>query len=85
MKNLILLLFISISTVVFSQQGKKIKILNADVTEVKRDNPDVTIAIGNVFVEIDGATIRCKRVEMYTKDNFLKAMGDVVIFDHDPF
>ncbi len=83
MKNLVLLLFISISTVIFSQQGRKIKILNADVTEVKRDNPDVTIAIGNVFVEIDGATIRCKRVEMYTKDNFLKAMGDVVMNQGD--
>ncbi|PHR70292.1 MAG: hypothetical protein COA67_08535 [Lutibacter sp.] len=83
MKKTFLLLFVCISAVAYSQQGRKIKILNADITEVKRDNPDVTIAIGNVFVEIDGATIRCKRVEMYTKDNFLKAMGDVVMNQGD--
>ena len=83
MKNIFLLLFISLSSIAFSQQGKRIKILNADVTEIKRENPDVTIAIGNVFVEIDGATIRCKRVEIIGKDNFLKAMGDVVMNQGD--
>lgn len=83
MKRIFLLLFISISVISFAQQGRKIKILNADITETRRDNPDLTVALGNVVVDIDGATIRCKRVEIYAKDNLLKAMGDVVMNQGD--
>lgn len=83
MKKALLLLFISISAISYAQQGRKIKILNADVTETRADNPDLMIVLGNVFVEIDGATIRCKRAEFYTKDNLLKAMGDVVMNQGD--
>ncbi|MCF6280553.1 MAG: hypothetical protein L3J14_09430 [Flavobacteriaceae bacterium] len=83
MKKIILLLFISISAIAYSQQSRKIKILNADVTYTSEEIPDMTISVGNVFVEIDGATIRCKRVEIYAKDNLLKAMGDVVMNQGD--
>lgn len=83
MKKILLLLFISISVVSYSQHGRKIKILNADITYTSEENPDLTISVGNVFVEIDGATIRCKRVEIYAKDNLLKAMGDVVMNQGD--
>jgi lipopolysaccharide export system protein LptA len=83
MKKILLLLFICFSTLVYSQQGRKMKILNADVTYQDEENPDVTISVGNVFVEIDGATIRCKRVEIYSKTNYLKARGDVVMNQGD--
>jgi len=83
MKNLVLLLFISLSTVVFAQQGRKLHLVNADFTYPSENNPDVIIGLGNVYVEINGATIRCKRVEMYQKENRLEAMGDVVMNQGD--
>ncbi len=83
MKHILVLLFLSISTVTFAQQAKKIKIINAGQTYTSELYPDATIAIENVFVEIDGATIRCDRVEIYSKTNFLKAMGNVVINQGD--
>ncbi len=83
MKKIIFLLFISLSSFVFSQQAKKIHIINADYTFPSENNSDVIIGLGNVFVEINGATIRCKRVEMYNKENRLEAMGDVVMNQGD--
>ncbi len=83
MKKILFLLFLSISTIVFSQQAKKIKIINADVSYTDEKNPEAMISIGNVYAEIDGATIRCKRIEIYSKDNYLKAMGDVVMNQGD--
>ncbi|AOW19705.1 OstA-like protein [Urechidicola croceus] len=83
MKKIFFLIFICISTVVFSQQKKKIKVLNADITYTDKINPELTISVGNVYVEIDGATIRCKRSEIHTKKNYLKAEGDVVINQGD--
>ena len=83
MKKTLLLLFICFSATVYSQQGRKMKILNADITYQDKENPDVTISVGNVFVEIDGATIRCKRAEIYSKDNYLKARGNVVMNQGD--
>lgn len=83
MKQLFLLLFISISTFVVAQKKQQLKIINADLTYADKDYPDATISIGNVFVEINGATIRCKKVIMYSKDNYLKAMGDVILNQGD--
>ncbi len=83
MKNTFLLFFLCFSVLINAQTGRKMKILNADVTYTDEQNPDLTISIGNVYVEIDGATIRCKRVEIYNKDNYLKAQGDVVMNQGD--
>ncbi|MCK5816058.1 MAG: hypothetical protein KAH07_08950 [Flavobacteriaceae bacterium] len=83
MKNFLLLLFISISTLTVAQKKQQLKIINADLTYADKDYPDATISIGNVFVEINGATIHCKKVIMYSKDNYLKAMGDVVMNQGD--
>lgn len=83
MKNLFLLIFLSITTISFAQQTRKLKILNADLTYTDKDIPDATISIGNVIAEINGATISCKKVIMYSKDNYLKAMGDVLLNQGD--
>ena len=71
MKRIFFFLFISITAVSFGQQKKKIKILNADITYTHPDNPEAMISIGNVYAEIGGATIRCKQVELYSKQNYL--------------
>lgn len=83
MKNIFLLLFLSLSIIVIAQKSKKIDVINSDYTSHDKNNPDAIISIGNVFVEIDGATIRCERVVMYSKTNFLKAMGNVIINQGD--
>ena len=83
MKRILFFLFISISVVSFAQQKKKIKVIHADITYQDKGNPDAMISIGNVYVEIDGATIRCKQVELYSKQNYMKAMGDVVMNQGD--
>lgn len=66
-----------------AQEGRKMKILNADVTYSDEQNPNLTISIGNVIVEIDGATLSCKRVEIYNKENYLKARGNVILNQGD--
>lgn len=83
MKRIFFFLFISISVVAFTQQKKKIKIIHADLTYVDEDNPEAMISIGNVYAEIDGATIRCQQVELYSKQNYMKAMGNVVMNQGD--
>lgn len=83
MKKVIFFLFLSITLTSFGQQAKKIKILNADVTYTDEDNPEATISIGNVYAEINGATIRCKQFELYSKQNYFKALGDVVMNQGD--
>ncbi|MFK5878118.1 MAG: OstA-like protein [Flavobacteriaceae bacterium] len=83
MKRFFFFLFISISVMSFGQQKKKIKIINADITYTDPDNPEAMISIGNVYAEIDGATIRCQQVELYSKQNYMKAMGDVVMNQGD--
>ncbi len=83
MKRIFFFLFISISIVSFGQQKKKIKVINADITYTDPDNPEAMISIGNVYAEIDGATIRCKQIELYSKKNYMKALGDVVMNQGD--
>ena len=59
-------------------QTQKIHIIHADNTlkdEVKY--PDAIVAIGNVMVEHEGATLSCKQALIYQKQNIIKAFGDV--------
>ncbi len=81
MKKTITYILILISTLGYSQ--KRIKIINADYSQNHEKYPNTIVAIGNVVAEIDGATLRCKRIEYFTKRNYLKAMGNVVINQAD--
>ena len=45
--------------------------------------PGATVSIGNVFVEHDGATLRCDKAYIYQEDKLIKAMGNVVINQGD--
>ena len=78
---LLLFLFAFISTIA---QDKKISIKHADYFDIDEENyPDATIALGNVFIEVDGATLKCKKAILYNKNNYLQALGDVVLNQGD--
>lgn len=64
-------------------QAKKIKILKADNTMVDPKFPGATISIGNIFVEHEGATLRCDKAYIYSEKNLIKAMGNVIINQGD--
>lgn len=83
MKQLFLLLFLSFPILTFAQKTTKLKVINADHTYANEDIPDATVSVGNVFVEINGATVKCDKVILYNKRNFLKAMGNVVLNQGD--
>jgi len=81
-KQIFLIFILSISVIGFSQ--KKIAIKNADYLDVDKEKyPGATIGLGNVFVEVDGATLTCKKAILYEKDNYLQAVGDVVLNQGD--
>ncbi|HIE44576.1 MAG TPA: hypothetical protein EYP87_00010, partial [Flavobacteriaceae bacterium] len=81
-KNILLLfLFVFIS---ITAQDKRIEIIHADFLETDEENyPDATIGLGNVFIEVDGATLRCKKAILYNKNNYLQALGDVILNQGD--
>ena len=82
MKNILFIIFIVFSIVGYSQT-KRIKILHADNTFVKPEFPGATISMGNVFVEHEGATLRCDKAYIYQEKNLIKAMGNVVVNQGD--
>lgn len=45
--------------------------------------PGATVSLGNVFVEHEGATLRCDKAYIYQETKFIKAMGNVVINQGD--
>ena len=50
---------------------------------VKPEFPGATISFGNVFVEHEGATLRCDKAYIYQEQNLMKAMGNVIINQGD--
>jgi len=70
-------------SIVGNSQTKRIKIIHADNTLVKPEYPGATISFGNVFVEHEGATLRCDKAYIYQELNLMKAMGNVVINQGD--
>lgn len=82
MKNILIIFFICINFVGISQT-KKIKIIHADNTFVKPEFPGATISLGNVFIEHEGATLRCDKAYIYQETNLMKALGNVVINQGD--
>ena len=45
--------------------------------------PGATISLGNVFVEHEGATLRCDKAYIYSEKDLIKAMGNVIINQGD--
>lgn len=82
MKKLLFIIFILFS-IVGNSQSKRIKILHAENTHVDPKYPGATISFGNVFVEHQGATLRCDKAYIYQEQNLIKAMGNVVVNQGD--
>jgi len=77
---LILLLFSLIS---FSQEKKKIT-YKAEIQEVNEEKfPGANILIGNVKMFHDGVELTCQQALYYHKQNFFKAIGNVLIKQGD--
>lgn len=65
-------------------QSKKIKILQAKISEADEDRfPGAIILKGNVKMEHEGAILDCNQALFYKKRNFFKALGNVVINQGD--
>jgi len=59
-------------------------IKSADIISIDEENyPEAKIGLGNVFVEIDGATLSCKKAILHEKENFLEAVGNIVLKQGD--
>lgn len=82
LKKIIFLTFFIICSLGYSQT-KRIKILQADNTLTDPKYPGATISIGNVFVEHDGATLRCDKAYIYQEKKLIKALGNVIMNQGD--
>lgn len=86
MKNLLFISLICCFVVGFAQDKpttKQIRILQADNTMVDPQYPGATISLGNVFVEHEGATLRCDKAYIYQDTRLIKAMGNVIVNQGD--
>ena len=82
MKKLLIILFVFVSYIGVSQQ-KKIK-FDADIQFVDEEKyPGATVLIGKVKMIHAGAILTSKKAYYYKKDNFFKAIGDVVVNQGD--
>ncbi|MEQ6124094.1 OstA-like protein [Pseudotenacibaculum sp. MALMAid0570] len=83
MKKILLAIFVLSCFVGFSQQ-RKIKILKSELSYTDEEkHPGATILIGKVKIEHEGAILDCQKAFYYRKDNFFKAIGNVVINQGD--
>jgi lipopolysaccharide export system protein LptA len=64
-------------------QVKKINILNADNTFTDPAYPGATVYLGNIFIEHDGATLKCDKAYVYQDSKLIKAMGRVILNQGD--
>ncbi len=82
MQRNVVFFFLLLPVFLFSQ--KTIHIKSADITTKDEANfPGAVILLGNVFVEVDGATLQCKKALVYGEDEFLEAVGNVILKQGD--
>jgi len=81
LKKIIIIVLLLLSIQGFSQ-AKRVKILKADNTYTDKEYPGATISLGNVFVEHEGATLRCDQAIIY-QGKMIKAIGNVIINQGD--
>lgn len=84
MKRIFFLCFIISTISFFAQQKKKISIENADIQYAdEQKSPGATILIGNVSINHEGINLTCQQALLYKKQNFFKAIGNVIIKQGD--
>jgi len=82
LKNL-LFIALFLFSLVGNSQTKRIKILHADNHIVSPEYPGANVLFGNVFIEHEGATLRCDKAYLYQKESLVKAMGNVIVNQGD--
>jgi len=84
LKSKLLILLLLLSALTSFSQNKKIKIIHSDNTfKDAKKYPNAIVALGNVMVEHEGATLACKQALIYQEANIMKAFGEVFINQGD--
>ncbi|WP_334058085.1 OstA-like protein [Polaribacter sp. P097] len=84
MKRILFLCLCLTSIISYSQEKKKIIIENAEIQYADEEKtPGATILLGNVRVKHDGINLTCQQALFYKKENFFKAIGNVLIKQGD--
>lgn len=84
MKRILFLCLYLSSIITFSQEKKKIIIENAEIQYADEEKtPGATILLGNVRIKHDGINLTCQQALFYKKENFFKAIGNVLIKQGD--
>ncbi len=79
----LLLLFYLFSTIALSQ-SKRISIVHSDNSTIDEEKlPGATVLLGNVFIKHEGISLQCKKAVHYTKENYIKAYGNVILKQGD--
>ena len=82
LKNTVLLTFLLFSFLGFSQSKKMI--YSAEQQYVDEEKfPGATVLLGNVKMTHEGAILTCKQALFYQKENFFKALQNVIIKQGD--
>ena len=83
MTRVFLFFLITFTTILFSQEKRKIEYY-AEQQEADEDKyPGATILIGNVKMNHEGIKLTCQQALYYKKQNFFKAIGNVLIKQGD--
>ena len=83
MTRVFLFFLITFTTISFSQEKRKIEYY-AEQQEADEDKyPGATILIGNVKMNHEGIKLTCQQALYYKKQNFFKAIGNVLIKQGD--
>ena len=83
LKRIFFLLFILNSFFLLAQEKKKIE-YTAEIQEVDEIKyPGATILLGNVKMKHEGIDLTCQQALYYQKQNFFKAIGNVLIKQGD--
>jgi lipopolysaccharide export system protein LptA len=80
----VVLFFLLFSQTINAQTNQKIIVEKADFSDYNQSEiPDAGLLIGNVVFSHEGSILKCNKAYLYTKENYIKAFGDVIILQGD--
>ena len=83
-RTIIYILFFFFSLNALYAQSKRITIVHSDNSVVDEEKlPGATVFLGNVFIRHEGISLQCTKAVHYTKENYIKAYGNVVLNQGD--
>ncbi|MDZ7612814.1 MAG: OstA-like protein [Flavobacteriaceae bacterium] len=66
-------------------QTRRIEIVHSDNSTIDEEKfPGATILMGNVFVRHEGISLQCTKAIHFTKENYIKAYGNVLLNQEIP-